>query len=1215
MIRVERDHQGTDIICPQCGHPLQLSDQTLSTYESVSGPSTRSAINGSAIDANSTLPPESFSAGSRLAGQALLDTATPSGDSTGTGTDASGGQSASWATIAPDAPRGGRSGSAVGGSGENTKTGVPVRADENSTVATDMSELSSIEAPLYAPLEDPDLPVRVARFLVRSRIGEGSFGRVYRAYDEHLDREVAVKVAKSETLDSPKRVRRFLQEARTAAQLQHPHIVPVFDAGKDGNQYYIAAAFIAGKDLEGTLEAGRMDARRSAEVVRSLAHALAYAHGQAKPIVHRDVKPANVMMDAKGQPMLMDFGLAARDDGEEKLTHDGAIMGTPMYMSPEQAAGRTAEIGPASDQYSLGVVLYEMLCGRPPFRGSVRQIMAAHQETEPPAPSSHDPSVPKDLETICLKTLAKTPKERYATCNELAEDLRRFLADEPILARQAGLIEKVTKWARRKPGQAKLVVGLAAACVLVLIAGFGLALLWGQNEKQIRIIADRERDIAQTELEKIAAQKKAREQSSNALVTAKEHKAIKDYTAAEAVLAAALEALDNQPDLEAEDLRVQLVRLRDAVIRERQASERLRVLDGHYSRALEFLTGFTSLDEAANQAKILDAARQGLAIYPLYEVKGGDTVPLLEQDRSSLTAPEFVRLTESYYDLLLLWAVAESTPPPGKDEPPDQARKRAERTLDRLNRVARFGKAYGFESLALERRMALATEKPPPAGEPRGALDWFHEALERYRKGNYAEASSACDRVLRVREDHFWARYVRGLCHIQDKRWGEAKSDLTICLTGREDSSWPRLLRGIAETELGNEYAKKDLKAWATTEFKAALEDFDAVLSKKDLDQLMRYVALTQRGVLNFRRKNSKEALADLGSAIKVNRERVEAYSNLAQVLQDLKRLDEALKALDDAIRVARRERSDLYESRANLYRLRKEWAKARADIEKAIELEPRARKPDRLIDILVLLGIELNKERQYAEAMVAFDRALKLRPDYVKTQRYRAEALLALKRTDEAAKALDSYLDKTKNPRPAVYQARGLIHAAANQLPGAIDMYSAALRLDLKDNKTRGLRGWTYLETGALKLALADFEEWIRLAPTSAEALIGRGSARIRMGKLKDAVEDAAKAEKQGALSDRLLFHLARLYALAAAQAETEARAGRPAKNLPGASQSAQYEEKALQYLRWSLQKMPPEKRSAFWREQVLTDPTLMALRRGNAFQQMAKQYGQLRS
>jgi serine/threonine protein kinase len=269
------------------------------------------------------------------------------------------------------------------------------------------------------------LPRRVGRFVPRAEIGRGAFGIVYRAYDPQLDREVALKVSQAGVLDTPQRVARFLREGRAAARLLHPHIVPIYDAGQDGEAYYIASAFIPGQTLAAACAGGPFAPARAAGVVRALADALGYAHQQG--IVHRDVKPANVILDEEDRPHLTDFGLAVRRQ-DERLTELGVILGTPPYLPPEQAAQGSAAVCPAGDQYSLGVVLFELLCGRVPFLGEIGEVLSQIAFEPPPPPRSLRPEVAEELEAICLRTLAKDPEKRFASCREFADKLGAWLA-------------------------------------------------------------------------------------------------------------------------------------------------------------------------------------------------------------------------------------------------------------------------------------------------------------------------------------------------------------------------------------------------------------------------------------------------------------------------------------------------------------------------------------------------------------------------------------------------------------------------------------------------------------------------------------------------------------------------------------------------------------------------------------------------------------------
>jgi tetratricopeptide (TPR) repeat protein/tRNA A-37 threonylcarbamoyl transferase component Bud32 len=322
-------------------------------------------------------------------------------------------------------------------------------------------------------------------------LGHGGMGVVYKAWHQRLKRHVALKMLRAGAHASREANLRFRIEAEAVARLQHPNIVQIHEIGDHDGLPFFALEFVAGDTLDHLVEKGPLPPRRAAELVETVARAVGHAHQRG--VVHRDLKPSNVLLTADGAPKVADFGLAKRLDDEQRgQTREGAVVGTPSYMAPEQAQGRVHEIGPATDVYALGTILYELLAGAPPFRGAttLETLMQVIHE-EPPAPRRLRRGVPRDLEIIALKCLQKDPARRYGTAAELADDLRRWLDGEPIKARPAGVWERAAKWARRRP---------AAAALLVVSAVAALALLAGGVEYSVRVRAERDRAEANLEM-------------------------------------------------------------------------------------------------------------------------------------------------------------------------------------------------------------------------------------------------------------------------------------------------------------------------------------------------------------------------------------------------------------------------------------------------------------------------------------------------------------------------------------------------------------------------------------------------------------------------------------------------------------------------------------------------------------------------------------------
>jgi hypothetical protein len=405
-------------------------------------------------------------------------------------------------------------------------------------------------APAIEPPPLPKIPRRIGRFRIKGLLGEGAFGAVYHAHDPQLDRQVALKTPRLGVLGNRSDAERFLREARAAAQLRHPHIVPIFDADQIDGLYYIASAFIApGRTLGELLrEQGSLEPASAAWLIEQLASALDYAHSLG--VVHRDIKPDNILLDEKGEPHIADFGLARHDGSDVLRTQDGMRMGTPAYMSPEQHQGRSHEADGRSDLWSLGVMLYQMVAGELPFQEQGLRLMYCVCHTDPAPLRKKNPKAPRDLETICLKCLAKAPEARYATCGELADDLRRWRLCEPVRARRVTAVERLWRWAQRNPAIALLI---SAVMVLLTTLGLGgltasslLARSHQQLEQKNMLLEDETRRATQSADD--ARQHRALAEKRAADARANEQRALAAEQAALAAQRSTQEALDKLRD-------------------------------------------------------------------------------------------------------------------------------------------------------------------------------------------------------------------------------------------------------------------------------------------------------------------------------------------------------------------------------------------------------------------------------------------------------------------------------------------------------------------------------------------------------------------------------------------------------------------------------------------------------------------------------------------
>jgi TolB-like protein/predicted Ser/Thr protein kinase/Flp pilus assembly protein TadD len=423
------------------------------------------------------------------------------------------------AEIPPDAPEGGCPGCLL----ENALNGLA----SESVVGLDSSAVAFAKADDSGHLDKPARAAtkkeRLAKMLgelgdyeLLEEVGRGGQGVVFRARQKSLNRTVALKVISLGQWASKAHLKRFRREAEAAASLDHPSIVPIYEVGERDGQCYFSMKFVEGGQLDEVVRRGPMSIREAAELIAKVARTVHYAHEHG--ILHRDIKPGNILLDGKGEPHLTDFGLARLVESESTVTRTMEVLGTPSYMAPEQAVGNNSTVSSATDVYGLGAVFYQLLTGQPPFAGGTTyETIKLVLDTEPRSPRLFNPKIDRDLSTICLKCLEKDPKRRYSSAVALAEDLERWLKHEPIRARHTGVFARGKKWVRRNPTSALLVtslVGLAAAAGWIVWKSelirqplaTGIAVLPFENlseQKEHAAFADGVQDDILTKLAKI----------------------------------------------------------------------------------------------------------------------------------------------------------------------------------------------------------------------------------------------------------------------------------------------------------------------------------------------------------------------------------------------------------------------------------------------------------------------------------------------------------------------------------------------------------------------------------------------------------------------------------------------------------------------------------------------------------------------------------------
>jgi eukaryotic-like serine/threonine-protein kinase len=1062
-------------------------------------------------------------------------------------------------------------------------------------------------------------------FDILGKLGEGGMGVVYQARQTALNRVVALKMIRGQSRPDSQQLARFHREAESVARLQHPNIVQVFETGEHEGQPYFAMEFVPGGSLQQKIAGTPQPVREAARLVLTLALAMQHAHDQ--DVIHRDLKPANILLLSGGvvsgkeehgtqptthhspltahQPKITDFGLAKQLDDASGQTHTGAIMGTPSYMAPEQAEGKIKHIGPWTDVWALGAILYEMLTGRPPFKGEGMWDTLEQVRKEDPVPVRRlQPRCPRDLETICLKCLRKAPLARYPSARELAVDLERFLDNRAIKARPAGVGKRLAKWARRRPA-------LAALAVVLILSAAGVAGLLAWHT------ADLSNKLQEKTTELLATQQESQREKDRADLAEGETQLQKGVEAARAgewdrartIFAEVAGKAGKRSELK--NLREHAHKLLDELDQVRGGREEF---DRHSASAMTDLARVISGDQTVDRKQALAAGWKALAVFGItVEGQGG---PVL--DPAFFSKPARERITTNCYELLLFLAIAEARPAEGK--PSADELKQALKVLDRAGRMGLTSRAYHERRALLLASLDLPNEKDQNAakGIPASSVtDFFLAGHDLLARGHLEEAEKSFTRALDRRRDHLWARYFLAQCHLRlatenperaYKYWLGAKEGFDACIAQNPDVVWAYILNGYVRNELGDVEGSEN--------------DFKEAERRAGQDRLVRYAVLMNRGTARTRRKDFKAAEQDLLAAIKVDPKLYEAHVNLARLYEAQKKGERALEEYREAIRLQPGSPVP-YRLRARLHIELKKPIPALKDLDQAIQLAGNQGGPEVARDHVERANL-LEHLNRLEEAEKACRQAMAAAPGLAATYALHGRILLALDRFQDAFLSLTVYIDLSRRdprgapPRAEVYRARGFVQLRPtaierrlkdkDQEKARIARQQRALAdlsrsLELEPNtEILVQRGWLYLETEAPLLAQTDFAQAIKENPRHAEAYTGRGFSRAIRGDVPGCVVDAEKALALGPQTWRLTYNAARVFAVASVKIKWTAETDFQRVN----AQSTEFQRRAVELLRRALALHPSP--GDFWTKVILPDAALNPLRSTDAFKELKR-------
>jgi tetratricopeptide (TPR) repeat protein/serine/threonine protein kinase len=1007
------------------------------------------------------------------------------------------------------------------------------RAGENPTVneylarfPTQNEVIRAGFGPTTSPCSGPDckeiaadrrLPTNGPRYRVLRLHARGGLGQVSVAHDEQLHREVALKQVRPERGDDPQMRRRFLAEAEITGQLQHPGVVPVYalEEGADGRPYY-AMRFIEARTLAEAIAQYHADPtplvfRGLLQRFVAVCQTLAYAH--SKGVIHRDLKPANVMLGDYGETLVVDWGLAkrlggsapagVRSQGAETgapagragepapqnvvygpggaggLTEEGQVLGTPAYMAPEVAAGQAIDVGPAADVYALGAILFELLTGQAPYRGQgAEEVMGQVRQGPPPSPSRLRSGVPRALEAVCLKAMARPIADRYAGAADLAGEVDRWLADEPVAAHCEPVLVRLGRWRRRHKA---LVNALAAA---VMVAGLFAGLMWWQKTQRV---AQVERDAAAALAEAMALGKRA--------VGLTEQPAQWEST-----LAAALNAVKLAESLLAKEANAVEGDLWDKVQAGRaglEADDRDRRLVALFEMIrLEQ----TEVDIKHNDFKLAEAYPRIRAALAGYGLAIGQTSPEQAVARL-LQRHEAIRShLVAVLDFCLHYAPSANT---GDRRWLREVLLAAD--TDPWRRQVRLALSRGA-GRGLQRLIrGLDARKQPPAFLVLLAIR-FPRGSENIRLGLLRRAQQA-------HPGDFWANHTLAFAleNSASTRWEEVARYFTAALALRPENPGAYVNLGEAlrrKGDLAGAIAAHRQAIALSPAYAAAHNNLGAALRAKG-DQAGAIAAYRQAirleknypdahfnlGVALQTKGRLEEAIAAYRQAIRLRKEDAQAHNNLGNALADLGRLEEAIVAYRQAI-CFKKDDALAYYNLGNAFRQKGRLEEAITAYRQAIRL-----KKD-LAEAHTNLGIALHGQGRLAEAIAAHEEAIRLRKDDAHAYFNLGLALRKGGRVEEAITAYRQAIRLKKNYAKAHYSLGNAL-SDQGRLGEAIAAYREAIRLKKDFALAHHTLGNTLLAQGQLAEAVVEFRRAITLDPKIVAAHYNLGHVLYQQGRL----------------------------------------------------------------------------------------------------------------